>query len=47
MEDFLNLPESDFYDEIKRDSEILLNYARTLDILYDINARERELMCKE
>ena len=42
MENFLDTPESDFFDEMKRDSEILLNYAKTLNILYDIGVKEME-----
>lgn len=47
MEDFLDIPESDFFDEMNRNSETLLNYAKTLEILYKINVNDVERMCKK
>lgn len=45
MEEFLDIPESDFFDEMNRNSGTLLNYAKTLEILYNINTNEVERMC--
>lgn len=47
MEDFLDIPESDFFDEMNRNSETLLNYAKTLDILYDISVKYTKRMYKK